>query len=224
MRRRGCVMVIIVLVFILGVMASPFLLRGYTSARYADAIYTVDQVPGHSVALVFGARVYSNGRLSAMLGDRVRAAVDLYQSGKVEVLVMSGTRDGAYNEPDAMRQFAISMGVPEEAIVVDYAGFRTYDTCYRARDIFAVDRAILVTQDFHLDRALMLCNTLGVDSVGVAADYVRPQGYSERSLGWSTTREIPATMVAAVDLILRPEPTLGDPSPIVLEQIEPLSR
>ena len=85
-----------------------------------------------------------------------------------------------HNEPAAMRRYALALGVPDSAIVLDYAGFRTYDSCYRAREIFQVDSAILVTQDFHLDRALLICNQLGVDSVGVVA--TRSTGYARRSL------------------------------------------
>jgi SanA protein len=105
-------------------------------------------------------------------------------------------------------------GVPVEAIVLDYAGRRTYDSCYRAKEIFKVDSAILVTQNFHLDRALMLCSALGVDAVGIAADYQRPWGYSRVSLNWSRMREVPATLAAALDIIRRPKPILGEPLPI----------
>ncbi len=83
------------------------------------------------------------------------------------------------------------------AIVLDYAGFRTYDSCYRARDIFKVDKAILVTQDFHLDRALLTCNSLGIDSVGIAADSVRPEGYSAGTLFYSQLRELAATTISS---------------------------
>ena len=115
-----------------------------------------------------------------------------------------------------MARYAQSLGVPEDAIVLDYAGFRTYDSCYRARDIFQVSDAILVTQDFHLSRALLTCRELGIDAVGVAADVQRPLGYLPRSVIYSELRELPATTLAVVDLLRRPEPTfLGEPLPIV---------
>jgi SanA protein len=114
-----------------------------------------------------------------------------------------------------MRQYALGLGVPDEAIALDYAGFSTYDSCYRARDIFGVDEAILVTQDFHLDRALLICNSLGIDSVGVAADVMRPAGYSRLSLFRSMVREFPATALAVFDLARNEQPTfLGDRLPI----------
>lgn len=117
-----------------------------------------------------------------------------------------------YNEPGAMRQYAIELGVPDEAIVLDYAGRRTYDTCYRAREIFGIHEALLVTQKFHLPRALYVCNRLGVSAVGVAADR---RIYNRRSLTFWHLREIPATLVALWEVhVSRPTPILGDPEPI----------
>ena len=102
--------------------------------------------------------------------------------------------------------------MPAADIQPDYAGRRTYDTCYRARSIFQLESAVLVTQDFHLPRALFTCRSLGVQAVGVTAD-LRP--YTRRSLGWSTLREIPATIVALLDVIRRqPAPVLGEPIPL----------
>jgi SanA protein len=170
-----------------------------------------------TTAIVFGAQVLGNERLSAMLADRVKTGAELYQSGKVKALLFTGDNSVAnYNEPEAMRQYAIGLGIPADAIVLDYAGFRTYDSCYRARDIFKVDHAILVTQAFHLDRALLVCNQLGVDSVGVAADFVRPTGYSSRAMFSSQFRELPATALSVFDLLVNAQPTyLGDPLPIL---------
>ena len=114
-----------------------------------------------------------------------------------------------YNEPGAMREYALSLGVPETAIVLDYAGRRTYDTCYRARAIFGVQEAILVTQSFHLSRALYTCNALGIQAVGVASDH---QAYRLVSLAYWNLRELPATLTALLDVhILRPVPILGQP-------------
>jgi len=131
----------------------------------------------------------------------------------VEKLLMSGDNSSIYyNEPGAMMQHAIDLGVPEEAIVLDYAGRRTYDTCYRARDIFGVREAILVTQGFHLPRALYTCNQLGVAAIGVPAD-LRP--YLRRAKLFWNLREIPATLQALWEVHLtRPLPILGNPEPI----------
>lgn len=204
---------------IAGAVLGPLVLRTYTDATYGDAHYAVDDVPeGYRVAVVFGARVLANDRLSTVLRDRVATAIDLYEAGKVDVLVMSGDgRSTDYNEPRAMRRYAMSRGVPAEAIVVDEGGLRTYDTCYRADAIFALEQAVLVTQDFHLDRALYLCNALGVASVGVPADYQRPNGYRAGTIRGQQFRELAATTVAFFDLLRRQEPTvLGEPRPIAL--------
>lgn len=184
--------------------ATPFLLRAYTANRYAEATYSLADVPPRSAALVFGARVLPSGRLSSMLRDRVATGADLYHAGKVEILIMSGDNSEiSYYEPEAMRDYALRLGVPAEAILLDPDGLRTYDSCYRAREVFNLEGAILVTQAFHLDRALLTCDTLGLDVVGVAADYQRPNGYSERSLSWSEWRELAAITVAYGDLLLR---------------------
>lgn len=204
----------------LGVLAAlTIVLRAVTALIYRADIYSAETVPARRVAIIFGARVYANERLSAMLADRVATGVDLYRAGKVDVLLMTGDNSTVdYNEPDNMKAHAIELGVPEDAIVVDYAGRRTYDSCYRARHIFQVEEAVLVTQNFHLDRALLLCNALGVRSVGVGADYQRPRGYSRRSLTYSRVREFPAMLAAVFDIIRRPTPILGDPLPIFRDQ------
>ncbi len=200
---------------------TPLAVRLYTALRFRSRTYTVQTVPERRVAIIFGARVYPDNRLSAMLADRVATGADLYHAGKVDVLLMTGDNSTAdYNEPGAMRLYAMALGVPEEAIVLDYAGRRTYDSCYRARYIFNVQEAILVTQNFHLDRALMTCNALGIDAVGVPADYQRPWGYSSRSLNWSRAREIPATVVAVLDVLRRrPATILGEPLPIFPDEM-----
>ena len=120
----------------------------------APRIYTVSDVPAQRVAIVFGAGLRYDGTPTAILKDSVQTAVQLYQQGKVDKLLMSGDNSFVeYNEPEAMRQYALDLGVPEADIVSDYAGRRTYDTCYRAKVIFQVQSAILVTQNFHLPRA-----------------------------------------------------------------------
>ena len=182
----------------------------WVESRYERAILPPEEAPIERVAIVFGARIYASGRLSAMLGDRVDTAIDLYKAGKVEKLLMSGDNQYAnYDEPGAMMAYAIARGVPAEDIQPDYGGRRTYDTCYRAKAIFQVESAILVTQRFHLPRALFLCDQLGIEVVGVAADR---RAYDPRSVSYSETREIPALIAALIDVIRRaPPPVLGEP-------------
>jgi SanA protein len=186
---------------ILFLVICTFALRLFSEAWSREYIYSVDDVPQKPSALVFGARVYASGRPSAMLADRIATGVDLFHAGKVAQLIMSGDgRSAHYNEPEAMRQYALSLGVPDEAILVDPYGLRTYDSCYRASEEFGITDVIVVTQEFHVDRALLTCRGLGLDAAAVAADYQRPSGYSRYSLTYSRLREIPATLAAAIDI------------------------
>lgn len=190
-----------------------------TGARLATGVYArqkivpLTEVASHRVAIVFGAGLWRDGTATPVLHDRVQTAANLYLAGKVERLLMSGdNRFVDYNEPAVMRDLALSLGIPEDAIVLDYAGRRTYDTCYRAKAIFGVKSAILVTQAFHLPRAIYLCDQLGIDSVGVEADL---RTYRKSSLLYWNLREVFATVAALWDVnISHPVPVLGDPEPI----------
>lgn len=163
------------------------------------------------VAIVFGARVREDGTVSSVLYDRVITAVELYRAGRVRKLLMSGdNRFENYDEPTAMKQTAVNLGVPESDIVLDFAGRRTYDTCFRAREIFGVERAILVTQAFHQPRALYLCNNLGIDSVGITAERRR----YEAENSWQA-REILARASAWFEInVMLPAPVGGAKEPI----------
>jgi len=181
-----------------------------TSSKIVD----LNEAPGEKVAIVFGAGLRRDGTATAILRDRVKTAVDLFQSGKVEKILMSGdNRVSGYNEPAAMLNYAVQLGVPEEIIVLDYAGRRTYDTCYRAGFIFGLENVILVTQSFHLPRAIYICNALGLNAVGVKADN---QTYRRSSLIYWNVRELFASLTALWDVhVSHPVPVLGDKEPIV---------
>jgi len=187
--------------------------RFVTAWKTRRLVYTVENSPVSAVAIVFGAGLWRDGSPTPVLRDRVITAANLYFAGKVNKLLLSGDNSYLdYNEPGAMRSFALELGIPEDSLVLDYAGRRTYDTCYRARDIFGIHQAILVTQTFHLPRALYTCNALGVSSVGVAADQ---RVYRTESLAYWNLRELPATLVALWEVhISRPLPILGEPEPI----------
>lgn len=188
-------------------------LRLYTTSKYRAQIYSVAEAPGERIAIVFGAGLWRNGAPTPVLYDRVATAAELYQQGKVEKLLLSGdNRFVDYDEPTAMQQVALDLGVPGTALVLDYAGRSTYDTCYRAQAIFGVNRAILVTQTFHLSRALLICEALGIQAIGVNADR-RP--YPRRAVTFWSIREIFATANAWVAVnITHPLPILGEPLPI----------
>jgi SanA protein len=190
-----------------------FLPRIITAVYAILKTYTVEDVHADRVAIVFGAGLRRDGSPTAVLRDRVDTAAQLYFEGKVEKLLLSGdNRVVDYNEPESMRQYARSLGVPEEALVLDYAGRRTYDTCYRAKAIFGVESAILVTQKFHMARALFTCNALGLKAVGVEANNFY---YLKRSRLYWNIREQFATVGAFWDVyVKRPLPVLGEPEPI----------
>ena len=183
----------------------------FITAVYAGTrLFTVKNVKPKHVAIVFGAGLWIDGSPTPVLRDRVATAAELYLSGKVEKLLLSGdNRFIYYNEPGAMFQYARSLGVPAEALVLDYAGRSTYDTCYRAHEIFGVEEAILVTQNFHLPRALYTCKVLGINVVGVPADR-RP--YSLGPWIYWNIREYPATLNALWEVyVSHPLPVLGEP-------------
>lgn len=183
----------------------------------AERIYSIEEAPRKRVAVVYGAGLQRDGTPTPVLRDRVATAVELYRAGKVEKLLMSGdNRFENYNEPGAMGNYALSLGVPEEDIVLDYAGRRTYDTCFRAREIFGVEDAILVTQRFHLPRAIYTCDQMGIEVVGVAAD--RREYRRGPYLYWNL-REMLATSNALWEVhFAQPLPVLGQYEPIFPEE------
>ena len=188
---------------ILGALAALLVLwapRRLVERRFASSIVDVPAAPHAPVGIVFGAGVRRNGEPTTVLYDRVAAAAQLFADGKVDALLMSGheTEDG-YSEPQAMRRLAESLGVPADAIVTDGLGTRTFMTCERAISTYGIKKALLVTQDYHLPRALAICEGLGIEAVGVSAD-LRP--YSPRALQYWETREIPATLIALVELLI----------------------
>ena len=206
------VVLVLIVLIIMGVLLLG-ISRLATGVYAHSKTYAAAEVPTRPVAIVFGAGLWRNGTATPVLQDRVQTAANLYFAGKVKKLLMSGdNRFVDYNEPAVMRQLALSLGVPDGAIVLDYAGRRTYDTCYRAKAIFGVNEAILVTQAFHLPRAIYLCDHLGVDSVGVDADL---RIYPKSSLLYWNARELLATVAALWDFnIGHPVPVLGDKEPI----------
>ncbi len=189
-------------VIILG--ASVLLLPGIITVLYAQSRwFSVQTIPVKPVVIVFGAGLMPDGSPTPALEDRLTAAANLYFSGKTAKLLLSGDNRAAnYNEPAAMQAYALKLGVPAQAIVLDSGGYRSYDTCYRAQQVFGVQEAILVTTDFHLPRALYLCNTLGIDAVGVATGW----GSSPRGprYFYGILREFPATLAAFWELYVSP--------------------
>lgn len=147
---------------------------------------TVASLDAAPVAMVLGASVKDDGTLSDALKDRILTGVELYQTGKVTQILMTGDDGGLRrNEIVPMKQAALDAGVPEKDILTDGEGYRTYESCKRASQIFDIKKAIVVTQRFHLPRALYLCSRFGIDVQGIAADkqpYVRILYFTMRDL------------------------------------------
>ncbi|GGL68496.1 membrane protein [Streptomyces fumigatiscleroticus] len=162
---------------------------------------TEADVPRTEVAVVFGAGLWE-GEPSPYLAHRLDAAARLYRAGRIEVVLVTGDNSREdYDEPDAMRTYLTRHGVPDERIVSDYAGFDTWDSCVRAKKVFGVDRAVLISQGFHIRRAVALCEAAGVTSYGV--------GVADRKdMTWyyGGVREVLAAGKAALDAVFEPDP------------------
>ncbi|GGM94207.1 SanA/YdcF family protein [Streptomyces fuscichromogenes] len=167
----------------------------------AGRLRTVADVPRTDVAVVFGAGLW-DGEPSPYLANRLNAAAALYKAGRVKVVLVTGDNSRKdYDEPDAMRAYLTEHGVPGTRIVSDYAGFDTWDSCVRAKKIFGVDRAVLISQGFHIRRAVALCEAAGVTSYGVGVD-------AKHDVTWyyGGTREVFAAAKAALDVVFEPNP------------------
>ena len=192
---------------IIFLLLAAFVIYQVVEGETRDIFSQLGDVPPMPCAIVFGA-----GIASPEVRDRVQTAVALYKEGKVKKLLMTGDNGHVnYNEPLAMRQEALELGVPAADVVCDYAGFRTYDSLYRARDIFKVEKAVLVTQRYHLPRAMYLARRLGLTVVGIGAGR---DSYGSIQT-WYDLREIGAAQAAWLDTTLGRKPKyLGKVEPI----------
>ena len=178
-----------------------------------NSIVTLDEAAELSVvdcAVILGAGV-RNGKPTAMLRDRLLVGIELYKSGAAKKLIMSGDHGNTdYDEVNTMKSFAVENGVPDSDIFMDHAGFSTYETVYRAKEIFEADSVIIVSQEYHLYRALYIAEKLGVKAVGVSADLTTYRGQTKRAL-----REILARDKDFFKCVFKPKPTyLGDKIPV----------
>ncbi len=159
-----------------------------------DNINLVDQ---HEYAIVFGASV-KNDMPSNILADRMRTAYELYKSEKIKKVLLSGYgTEKYYNEVKVMKNYALTLGFHEEDIETDVYGINTYNTCYRARKFYNINSAILVTQNYHMNRALYNCIAVGIDSVGLSSDLNNYQDIVKFKI-----REIPAFFTNWIKLVL----------------------
>ncbi len=194
----------------LGVFMFPFVNYSFLYGHYQGRIFSnsnIGSVPEKYSALVLGAGLLIDGTPSNILNDRVTAAVQLYKNGKVKKLIMSGdNREVSHNEPAAMIALAIKLGVPSEDIQPDYAGRRTYDSCWRAKNIFSQNDVIVVTQSFHLVRSLYICNELNVGGVGFMSDTPK---YDKLSWSYWRIRDIYALGYSLKDIYIEEPAVVG---------------
>jgi vancomycin permeability regulator SanA len=211
MRRR------VILSILAGLIALGLAPTAVALAVGGSRIAAATQVPAQPVAIVFGAATFANGQPSPFLKARLDLARQLYDQGSVRAILVSGdNRHVDYNEPDAMRNYLVRQGVPPGKVVADYAGFDTYSTCVRAKRIFGVDQAILVSQSYHLPRAITTCRAVGVDAWGVGDDSARQ--YSDP--WWQgSLREVPGNAKLVVDLATNRQPVLGKPETSITDAL-----
>jgi SanA protein len=211
--RKSIEKIILVLV-LFAVMAVAFvlLMSFYINKSSDGSIYNIQNVPQKQAALVLGARVWPDGKMSDMFQDRVDMAIDLYKAGKVQRILVSGDHGTKnYDEVDAAKNYLLANGIDSKDIFLDHAGFDTYDSVYRAKHIFEVQSMIIVTQKYHLPRALYIAKALNVDAVGTAADFRVYGGQEYRDF-----REKLADVKAWFDVIIKAKPKfLGPAVPIV---------
>ena len=172
-------------------------------------------IESYPVGIVFGAGI-RNKSPSRIFSDRLQGASQFYKKGIIKKILISGDNSlESYDEPEAGKQFLISQGIPQEDIILDYAGFRTFDTCARAKKVFNIQRAILFTQEFHLPRALFLCHSFGIESKGFASDFQKYRG----SLRFQT-REYLAQILGFWERVFLPHDPkfLGEPIDIFPEE------
>ncbi len=201
---RRVVSVLLALVLTAGLSASGALAFTLFSAR--GRILTLRQAPTREVAIIFGAETYPNGNPSPYLRARLDLGVSLYKAGKVKTLIVSGDDSAAHNhESSAMKRYLVSAGVPDSVVIVDAFGYDTYATCSRAEKVFGVTEALLVSQRYHLHRAVTTCRAVGVDAVGVGDASVKRTSGRWREF---QQREVLANLKMVMDLIFRPDPVL----------------
>ena len=215
--KRVIQLIIIIAILVLGVSAyvsastSQNIALSYTGADISDEASDALRDIDPQCILVLGCAVWDGNQPSPMLKDRLDTAIALYKEGAAPKLLLSGDNSiPEYSEPDCMYQYALDNGVPDEDIFLDFAGFSTYDSVYRAKAVFCADRMIIVTQKYHMFRSLKIAESLGIDARGVSSDQRKYTGRYYREI-----REVLARDKDLIKCIYKPEPTfLGDKIPV----------
>ena len=206
--RKKKLLIRLLFLILISILSVVFI-NAYVKSSVNDKIIKIDEASSLDAdcILVLGAGVWNNGKPSSMLEDRILQGIELYENGASNRLLMSGDHGRKeYDEVNVMKQFAIDRNIVSEHIFMDHAGFSTYESLYRARDIFEADKIIIVTQKYHLYRALYIAEKLGIEAYGVASDPRKYANQQSRDL-----REILARVKDFFYVIVKPEPTyLGE--------------
>ncbi len=214
-KRKGIkIAVIVLLCLVVVATVSVISINAYVKGVGADYLLTSEEAAALAdvdCILVLGCQVKDDGTPSDMLRDRLTRGIEVYNLGAAPKLLMSGDHGREeYDEVGTMKQYAIEAGIASEDIFMDHAGFSTYESVYRAKEIFQADKIIIITQEYHLYRALYIAKQLGVEAYGVASDYHTYAGQSMRDF-----REVLARCKDFVSVIFKPEPTyLGEAIPV----------
>ena len=213
MKINNCLKKIVLVILCLLLLAGVFVLsvNAYVVGSVKENIISQElaaELEDVDCIIVLGCLVRNNGELSDMLADRMKQGIELYALGVSSKILVSGDHGRVeYDEVNAMKQYAIDSGIPSEDIFMDHAGFSTYDSIYRAKEIFGADKIVIVTQEYHLYRALYIAKSLGIEAYGVSADYRKYRGQAMRDI-----REILARNKDFLYALTKPEPTyLGEP-------------
>lgn len=208
MKKLIIILITIAIIFMLVFSGVVLYVRSFADGN----VYTAEDVPEDAdCILVLGAGVMNDGSPSLMLADRLDKGIELYNLEKAPKLLMSGDHGREeYDEVNTMKDYAVSAGVPSEDCFMDHAGFSTYDSLYRAKEIFGADSLIVVTQSYHLYRALFIAEQLGIKAYGVSSDTIRYPGQAYRNF-----REILAYGKAFLWCLFDVEPEyLGESIPV----------
>ena len=215
-RMKKLIKIIIAPVLILALLAAGgvFCVNAYVKDQVAEKIITPEQaaeLDDVDCILVLGCAVKDDGAPSAMLNDRLQRSVELYKADAAPKLLMSGDHgQDVYDEVHTMKQFAITEGIAPSDVFMDHAGFSTYESIIRARDVFQAEKIIIVTQEYHLYRAVYIAKKLGLDAYGVASDYRAYVDQTKREV-----RELLARNKDFFSALFKPKPTyLGDAIPV----------
>jgi len=210
-RLKKVILLLVILLILAG--STVLIVNQKVESVGSKYIVSASEVPNAEAILILGAYVFPSGMVSTMLNDRLTAGYELYEQGKAPKLIVSGDHGRKdYDEVNSMKSFLKDKGVPNKDIFMDHAGFSTYESVYRARDIFKVQKVIIVTQEYHLMRAVYVARALGMEAYGVAADR---RDYGE-AMKMYKLREIAARNKDFLwTNVFKPKPTfLGDEIPV----------